>query len=241
MAEKPYRVIIEGEDGRGTQVFEADTPEEMQQQFQNAQYHATKKISEMAQENAQLRQMVMQQNAGNGNGNGKGHQVVDRDQRVQELLSDPDTAIERVICNKLGVNSLQEVVQDYAGVRQGSIQSRIDAAGVVFLQAHPAWNSLSAEQSSQNARTLGEIVAENGWDPTNPKDLEKGLALGIGSGQIKGLSGTVDVPPFMPPVPTTVTRPSVQPNTSDSEKQFYQTAKLDDMRKYIEKKFGQQR
>jgi len=64
-------------------------PEEMQQQFQNAQYHATKKISEMAQENAQLRQMVRAKRRGTGNGNGKGHQVVDRDQRVQELLQIP--------------------------------------------------------------------------------------------------------------------------------------------------------
>jgi len=241
MAEKPYRVIIEGEDGRGTQVFEADTPEEMQQQFQNAQYHATKKISEMAQENAQLRQMVMQQNAGNGNGNGKGHQVVDRDQRVQELLSDPYAAIERVICNKLGVNSLQEVVQDYAGVRQGATAASMNAAGAAFLGRHPEWGKISQEQIKFNAEVMQKVADENGWDMTDGRVLDTCYAIGLGTGKLRGLVGTTEVPSLLPAVPTTVTRPSSQPNTSESEQQFYQTAKLDDMRKYIEKKFGQQR
>ncbi|PYT49510.1 MAG: hypothetical protein DMG44_10620 [Acidobacteria bacterium] len=236
MAEKPYRVIVEGEGGQGTQVFEADSPEEMLGQFKQAQTHATNKIRQQEQELAQLRQLALQAQANNGNG----HQVVDRDQRVQELLSDPDAAIERAICNKLGVNSLQEVVQDYAGVRQGSIQARINAAGEVFLQTHPEWNSLSTEQANQNARVIGAIVEENGWDPTDPKDLDKGYGLAMGTGKIKGLVGTVDVPSFMAPVPTTVTRPSAQPNTSESEQQFYQTAKsAEDIKNYILKKHGQ--
>src|SRR6266478_1247147 len=236
MAEKPYRVIIEGEDGRGTQIYEADSPEEMMGQFKQAQTHATKKIGEMAQENAQLRQLALQAQA---NGNGNHAPEVNRDQRVQELLSDPDAAIERSICAKLGVGSLQEVVQDYAGVRQGSLQSRIDAAGVVFLQTHPEWNSLSAEQSNQNARLLGEIVAENGWDGTDPKDLTKAYALAMGQGKIKGLSGTVEVPSLMEPVPTTFTRPSSQPNTSASESEFLTNAPLKDVEKYLKKKHGE--
>src|SRR6267378_3413699 len=185
MAEKPYRVIIEGEDGRGTQVFEADTPEEMQQQFQNAQYHATKKISEMAQENAQLRQMVMQQNAGNGNGNGKGHQVVDRDQRVQELLSDPDAAIERVICKKLGVNSLQEVIQDYAGVRQGATVANTEATARKFVQRHPEWDALSPEDRTREGMILGQILDEQGWPTDNDDAFDLAYKVGLGSGRFK--------------------------------------------------------
>ena len=48
MSEKPYKVIIPGINGGGSQVFEAETPEEMQQQFQQAQENATAKIRELA-------------------------------------------------------------------------------------------------------------------------------------------------------------------------------------------------
>jgi len=64
-----------------------------------------------------------------GGGNGHREPEVNRDQRVNELLADPDAAIERIICNKLGVGSLQEVVQDYAGVRQGSYTSQNQCSG----------------------------------------------------------------------------------------------------------------
>src|SRR5438045_262766 len=50
MADKQYRVIIEGENGAGSQVFEAETAEELQDQFKTAQTHATAKIREQAQE-----------------------------------------------------------------------------------------------------------------------------------------------------------------------------------------------
>src|SRR2546430_11295951 len=50
MADKAYKVIIEGENGAGSQVFEAETPEELQTQFKEAQTHATAKIREQAQE-----------------------------------------------------------------------------------------------------------------------------------------------------------------------------------------------
>ena len=241
MAEKPYRVIVEGEDGRGSQIFEAETPEELQQQFQQSATHATRKISEMSQENAQLRQMVLQAQAGNGNGHHEPE--VNRDQRVQELLSDPDAAIERVICKKLGVNSLQEVVQDYAGVRQGATRSNVEAAAGQFLNSHPDWSALSEADRKREGTILGQIVDEQGWPADNPDVLDLAYKIGLGSGRFKLLHGTVDEPPnyHNGPIPTTVTRPSSQPNTSESEQEFYKTAKLDDMRKYIEKKFGQQR
>src|SRR5258708_1873189 len=50
MADKQFRVIIEGENGAGSQVFEAETAEELQDQFKTAQTHATAKIREQAQE-----------------------------------------------------------------------------------------------------------------------------------------------------------------------------------------------
>jgi hypothetical protein len=49
MSEKPYKVIIEGQNGAGNQVFEAETPEELQTKFQEAQTHATAKIREQAE------------------------------------------------------------------------------------------------------------------------------------------------------------------------------------------------
>ena len=180
MAEKPYRVIIEGEDGRGTQVFEADSPEEMQGQFKQAQTHATQKIREQAQEIAQLRQFALQAQAGNGNG--RHEPEVNRDQRVQELLSDPDAAIERVICAKLGVNSLQEVVQDYAGVRQGATRSNMEAAANQFVNSHPEWNSLSDADKKREGMILGQIVEEQGWPVDNPEVLDLAYKIGLGSG-----------------------------------------------------------
>jgi len=72
---------------------------------------------------------------------------------------------------------------------------------------------------------IGAIVEENGWDPTDPKDLDKGYGLAMGTGKIKAwwepwtyrLYGAS---------PHDCTRPSSQPNTSESEKQFYQEAPL---------------
>ena len=236
MAEKPYRVIIEGEDGRGTQVFEADSPEEMQGQFKQAQTHATQKIREQAQEIAQLRQFALQAQAGNGH-----HEPeVNRDQRVQELLSDPDAAIERVICKKLGVNSLQEVVQDYVGVRQGATRSNMEAAANQFVNSHPEWNSLSDADKKREGMILGQIVEEQGWPVDNPEVLDLAYKIGLGSGRFKILRGTVDEPPnyHRGSIPTTVTRPSSQPNTSESEREFLTNAPLKEVEKYIRKKHG---
>ena len=236
MAEKPYRVIVEGEDGRGTQVWEAETPEEMQGQFKQAQTHATQKIREQAQEIAQLRQFALQAQAGNGH-----HEPeVNRDQRVQELLSDPDAAIERVICKKLGVNSLQEVVQDYAGVRQGATRSNMEAAANQFVNSHPEWNSLSDADKKREGMILGQIVEEQGWPVDNPEVLDLAYKVGLGSGRFKILHGTVDEPPNYRngPIPTTVTRPSAQINTSESEAEFLTHAPLKDVEKYIRKKHG---
>ena len=238
MAEKQFKVIVPGENGGGDQVFYYDTPEELQEKFVNAQTNATAKIRELSTRLISAEQQLAATNQAIASGNGDG---VNRGDFFQTFYESPDAAIERVVCNKLGVNSLQEVVQDYAGVRQGSIQARINAAGEVFLRTHPEWNSLSTEQANQNARVIGAIVEENGWDPTDPKDLDKGYGLAMGTGKLKGLVGTVDVPSFMEPIPTTVTRPSSQPNTSESEQQFYKEAPLEDLRKYIEKKHGQQR
>lgn len=237
MADSPYKVIVPGENGGGDQVFYADTPEELQEKFAQAQTHATRKISELSSRLTAAEQQLAATNQAIASGNGNG---ANRGDFFQTFYESPDAAIERVICNKLGVNSLQEVVQDYAGVRQGSVQARINAAGEAFLKTHPEWNSLSTEQANQNARVIGAIVEENGWDPTDPKDLDKGYGLAMGTGKIKGLVGTVDIPSFMAPVPTTVTRPSAQPNTSESEQQFYQTAKsAEDIKNYILKKHGQ--
>src|SRR6266566_2159544 len=58
MADKAYKVIIEGTDGRGSQVFEADTPEELQTQFKEAQTHATAKIAQQDKENTELKQRL---------------------------------------------------------------------------------------------------------------------------------------------------------------------------------------
>jgi len=236
MAEKPYRVIVEGEDGRGTQVWEAETPEEMMGQFKQSQTHATQKIREQAQEIAQLRQFALQAQAGNGH-----HEPeVNRDQRVQELLSDPDAAIERVICKKLGVNSLQEVVQDYAGVRQGATVANTEATARKFVQRHPEWDALSQEDRMREGAILGQILDEQGWPTDNDDAFDLAYKVGLGSGRFKTLHGTVDEPPnyHRGSIPTTVTRPSSQPNTSESEREFLTNAPLKEVEKYIRKKHG---
>ncbi|SRR6266851_2785535 len=239
MAEKPYRVVIEGEGGRGSQVFEAETPEEMQQQFQNAQTHATKKIGEQAQEIAQLRQLAAEAQAQARNG--ARNQIVDVGERTNTLLSDPDAYIEKSISRRLGVNNLDEVLQSYDATRRAAAQSAINSTAAEFFEKFPEWNSLSDEDRRYNGNVLQAVVDRNGWNPSDLNDVTQAYALAQGGKLLRGLVGTVDLPIDYGfgtvSVPTTVTRPSAQVNTSESENHFLSTAPTEKVREYLEKKF----
>jgi hypothetical protein len=145
------------------------------------------------------------------------------------------------ICEELGVGSLREVVQDYAQVRQSATLASVKNAASTFVERHPEWDALSEEQKIKDGTVLGQIVEQYGLIGDNQDSLDLAYKIGMGGGQFKYLRGTVDEPPnyHNGPLPTTVTRPSSQPNTSESEQEFYRTAKsAEDIRKYIEKKHG---
>lgn len=223
MADKPYKVIIQGENGRGDQVFEAETPEEMRDQFQNAQYHATKKIGEMSQENAQLRQLLLERQQ-NGNGNGAGF---DNQKYLELTFSNGQAAIDYALAHN---HTAQAVIQATNSSILGQIINN-------FSAQHPEFSSLSEAEKNKIATTLDGMLTERNMEVSVPA-LNDMYTVAHATGKLSvpnaQLGGAEIV---MQPVPTTVTRPSTQINTSESEQEFLRTAPTEKVRAYLEKKY----
>lgn len=229
MADKPFKVIIEGEDGRGSQVFEAETAEELQNQFKEAQTHATKKIAEQDRELQATKERLAQLEANiepaaaptNG-----GTDTAWRKQFFKEGLSEIFGA------------PIDDVLQDYQRISQTTEQIRLNALGNSLLQECPEIAGTSEADQIENGKKIAKYVEENGM-PMTLAGLKAATVLLEREGKLKVTPG--DTQDILPPVPTTVTRPSVQVNTDQSEKQFLATAPTEEVRKYLEKKFANSR
>lgn len=237
MAEKQFKVIIPGENGGGDQVFYYDTPEELQEKFVNAQTHATAKIRELSGRLTTAEQQLAATNQAIASGNNG----VDRGDFFETFYKDPREAGKQLLSDIFGA-PIDAVINDYATVvRPAAQRSNIAAVDNEFVRQHPELMEVSQQDDLHNATAIRNIIIERGWN-YDVDTLNDAYTIAAQQGQLK--LHRINVQPSssaLPSVPTTVTRPSSQPNTSESEQKFYQTAKLSDMRAYIEKKFGQQR
>jgi hypothetical protein len=225
MADKQYKVIIEGENGAGSQVFEAETPEELQDKFKEAQTHATAKIREQAQElqSTKERLAALEANiepAAPANG---GTDTAWRKQFFKEGLTEIFGA------------PIDDVIRDYGRISQTTEQIRLNALGNSLLQECPEIAGTSEADQVENGKKIAKMVEEQGW-PTTLQSLKAATVLLEREGKLK--VAPIDNAEVLPPVPTTVTRPSAQVNTDQSEKDFLRTAPTEDVRKYLEKKFA---
>lgn len=231
--DKQYKVVVPGIDGGNSQVFEADTPEEMAQQFQQAQINATAKIRELASQNEAFQQQIeqltpQQQQQANANG-------FDRQQFFNKLYESPDEAIAYALEKKLGVN-LNDFMQDYQQVRAGSQLSVQNAVNAQFAQKHPELLQVPQEDDIHNAKVISEILTENGW-VYNLNNLEAAYAVAKTNNKLKLTNTPFSPEVTLPPAPTTVSRPSGQAGNSETEEEFLRTAPLAKVRDYLEKKY----
>lgn len=239
MADKLYKVIIEGTEGRGSQVFEAETPEELQEKFKQAQTHATAKIDELdakvkglEEQLASVEQVTPSVPQTNGG--------FDRDHYFKLLYADPVAAQDYVLSATIGM-PVKDFMTDYTNtVRPGAALATKNAVNAAFVQKHPEVLQVSPEDDLHNSKIILEIIHERNW-PYDVKNLEAAFALAKDGGKLKLPPQETTMPEITPPVPTTVTRPSVQANTSESEEQFLRTAATEDVRKYLEKKYASTR
>lgn len=240
MADKLYKVIIEGAEGAGDQVFEAETPEELAQKFKDAQTNATAKIRELSQEKAALTEQLaaVEQVASPADSPTNGG--FDRDRYFKLLYADPVAAQDYVLSATIGM-PVKDFMTDYTNtVRPGAALATKNAVNAAFVQKHPEVLQVSPEDDLHNSKIILEIIHERNW-PYDVKNLEAAFALAKDGGKLKLPPQDTTMPEITPPVPTTVTRPSVQANTSESEEQFLRTAPTDEVRKYLERKHASTR
>ena len=236
--DKPYKVVIPGVDGGGAQVFEADTPEEMQQQFQKAQENATAKIRELAQQKTALEQQV-QQFGQPANGDGAGTPDASRQQFFNTLYEHPDDAIIGALERKMGM-TWNDFTKDWQTVRGGAMMGIQNSVNAQFAQKHPELLQVGQDEDAHNADAISKIITENGWS-YNLNNLEAAYAVAKTQGKLKLNDANQFAPEaHMTPVPSTVTRPTGQVNTSASEEEYLRTAPIPKVREYLEKKYGGQ-
>jgi len=233
MSDKPYKVIVPGINGGGSQVFEADSPEEMQQQFQQAQENATALIRQQAEQIEQIKQQMQKQNVQPAQPNGP--DGFDKQKFFNDLYERPADAIAYALEKKMGIN-LDNFMQEYQTVRQGAQMGITNAVNAQFAQKHPELLQVPQEDDIKNAEVISKILTENGW-AYNLNNLEAAYAVAKNGGKLKLPSTDFSPEAVLPHAPTTVSRPTGQVNTSESEDEFLKTAPLSKVKDYLERKY----
>ena len=228
MADKQFRVIIEGENGAGSQVFEAETAEELQDQFKTAQTHATAKIREQAQElqAAKARLAALESNIEVAPPPNGGTDSAWRKQFFKEGLSEIFGA------------PIDDVIKQYGRMSETTEQVRLTALGNSLIQECPEIAGTSEADQMENGKKIAKYVEENGM-PMTLAGLKAATVLLEREGKLK--IAPMENQEILAPVPTTVTRPSVQVNTDQTEKEFLRTAPTEKVREYLENKFAAKR
>jgi hypothetical protein len=232
MSDKPYKVIVPGINGGGSQVFEAETPEEMQQQFQQAQENATAKIRELAAQVETFQQQIQQTKPPDTTD----PNAFDRQKFFSMLYEKPEEAITYAIEKKLGVN-LPDFMQDYQTVRTGAQIGIQNAVNAQFAQKHPELLQVTSQEDDlHNGKVLADILTEHGWSYT-VANLDAALALAKAENKLKLMNASFSPEAQLPPAPTTVSRPTGQVNSSEAEDEFLRTAPINKVKEYLEKKY----
>lgn len=231
MADKQYKVVIPGIDGGGAQVFEAETPEQLAEQFQKAQENATAKIRELAQQNEQFQQQIQQLTPPEPEHKGNGF---DKQKYFNMLYENPVEAQKYALQFAIGM-PLDEFVSDYQQVRGGAMMGLQNAVNAQFAQRHPELLQVPQEDDITNATIITKILTDNQW-PYDLSHLEAAFAIAKTNNQLK--LNIPAAPEFAAvAAPTVVTRPTGSVNTSEAEEEFLRTAPLDKVKAYLEKKF----
>lgn len=233
MSEKPYKVIVPGINGEASQVFEADSQEELNQKFVEAQSNATQKIRELASQNQQYEQQITSSQA-------KKNQETDpngfdRQKYFSMLYENPVEAQKYAMSFVIGM-PVEDFVQDYQTVRGGAIMGIQNAVNAQFAQKHPELLQVPQEDDLHNANVISKILTDNGWQ-YNLNNLEAAYAVAKTNNQLKLPNTNFSPEATLVPAPTTISRPTGQVNTSESEDEFLRTGPLAKVKEYLEKKY----
>lgn len=232
MSDKEFKVVIPGIDGGGSQVFEGDTQEELNQKLVDAQTNATQKIRELASANQQYEQQIQQLTPQQPQQNPDGF---DKQKFFSDLYERPADAIAYALEKKLGIG-LDEFLNDYQQVRAGSQLSVQNAVNAQFAQKHPELLQVPQEDDIHNAQVISKILTDNQW-VYNLNNLEAAYAVAKTGNKLK-LPNTNFAPEVnMPTAPSTISRPTGSINTTEAEEEFLRTAPLDKVKQYLEKKY----
>lgn len=237
MSEKPYKVIIPGINGGGAQVFEAESPEEMQQQFQQAQENATAKIRELAAQNQAL-QEEMQKNQPAAQATNGGPDGFDKQRYFALLYENPVEAQKYAMSFAIGM-PIEDFVKDYQQVRQGANLGIQNAVNAQFAQKHPELLQVGQEDDIHNATEISKILTENGWNYTI-NNLEAAYAVAKTNNKLKLPNINMAPEAELRPVPTTVSRPTGAGNMSEAaEMEWLSDPKtpLPKVKEYLERKY----
>ena len=136
---------------------------------------------------------------------------------------------------------VDQFIQDYQTVRGGSMMAIQNAVNAQFVQKHPELvGGLSEEDDQKNGEEISKILTENGWAYNLP-NLEAAFAVAKMNNKLKFVSTSFAPEATLPAAPTTVSRPTGQVNTSESEEEFLRTGPLGKVKEYLEKKYANTR
>jgi len=223
---------VPGIDGGGSQVFEADTPEELTQQFQQAQENATAKIRELAQQNEAFQQRIEQLTPAAPGGGPEGF---NKQKYFNLLYENPIEAQKYAMQFVIGA-PVDDFLKDYNTVRQGSLAGMQNMVNAQFAQKHPELLQVPQEDDIYNAKVISEILTENGWT-YNLNNLEAAYAVAKTQGKLKLNAAPAGPEATLIPAPTVVSRPTGAADSTQAEDEFLRTAPLDKVKQYLEKKY----
>jgi hypothetical protein len=232
--DKQYRVVVPGIDGGGSQVFEAETPEELATQFQQAQENATAKIRELAQQNEtyqqQIESLTPQPQGGAASPDG-----FNRQKYFNLLYENPIEAQKYAMQFVIGA-PVEAFLSDYQNVRAGSIAGMQNMVNAQFAQKHPELLQVPQADDIHNSEQISKILTENGWT-YNLNNLEAAYAVAKTQGKLKLNAAPSGPEAMMLSAPSVVSRPSGATDSTATEEEFLRTAPLDKVKLYLEKKY----
>ena len=132
---------------------------------------------------------------------------------------------------------VDQFLQDYQTVRGGAMMGIQNAVNAQFAQKHPELLQVPQEDDIKNAEVISKILTDNGW-AYNLNNLEAAFAVAKNENKLKLQSTSFSPEATLPVAPTTVTRPTGQVNTSESEDEFLRTAPLGKVKDYLERKYA---
>jgi hypothetical protein len=236
-----YKVVIKGEDGRGDQVFEAATPEELAQVFEKTQTHATRKIGEQEEEIRRLREENEALSAATepeahpkstAKANGE---EFDRERYLNLLASDPFAANRYLLAFEEAWP--ESVRKDYNMVRTAAsygLQQQINAA---FVREHPELLQVSRDDDQHNSKVISKILTDNGW-AYNKENLEAAFLSAKSKDMLRLPAAPKEEPPPAAVVPTVISEASGQTPNADAEfEKWVRThPNLDEVRRAVEQR-----